>query len=43
MKQLTCEMCGSTDLVKQEMEGAMHLSVKLLVEVGTGRSWYDAK
>jgi DNA polymerase-1 len=30
-------------LVKREMEGAFELSVPLLVEVGVGENWRDAK
>lgn len=31
-----------TALVKEEMEGAVDIAVPLTVEVGAGRSWYDA-
>lgn len=31
------------DILKQEMEGAMSLSVPLTVDMSTGRSWYEAK
>ena len=30
-------------LVRQEMEGAERLAVPLVVDVGTGETWYDAK
>jgi DNA polymerase-1 len=30
-------------LVKAEMEGVCELSVPLLVEIGTGDNWRDAK
>jgi len=30
-------------LVRQEMEGVAQLAVPLVVEVGSGPSWYDAK
>jgi DNA polymerase-1 len=32
-----------TKIVRQEMEGAAKLSVPLVVEIGTGANWYDAK
>jgi DNA polymerase-1 len=31
------------DLVRREMEGVCDLAVPLLVEVGMGRNWRDAK
>ena len=31
------------DLVKEEMEGAIALDVPVVVEIGTGPTWYDAK
>ena len=31
------------ELVRKEMEGAVDLSVKLKVEMGTGDNWYDLK
>ena len=30
-------------LVRDQMENAMHLSVPVVVDIGTGTSWYDAK
>ncbi len=30
-------------LLKEEMENAVHLSVKLLAEAGVGKTWYEAK
>jgi DNA polymerase-1 len=30
-------------LVKREMEGACHLDVPLLVDIGIGANWRDAK
>ncbi len=30
-------------MLKEEMENAAKLSVSLLVDVNTGRNWYDAK
>ena len=30
-------------LVRSEMEGVADLAVPLVADVGTGRSWYDAK
>ena len=32
-----------SDLVREEMEGAAQLKVRLLVEVGSGRDWLAAK
>ncbi len=32
-----------TEVVKQEMEGAIELDVPLLVEIGVGANWMDAK
>ncbi len=31
------------DLVRNEMEGVESLKVPLVVDIGVGRSWYDAK
>jgi DNA polymerase-1 len=31
------------DLVKEAMEGAAKLSVPLVADIHTGRSWYEAK
>ncbi|NJL26991.1 MAG: hypothetical protein HC897_03460 [Thermoanaerobaculia bacterium] len=31
------------ELVKSEMEGVAELDVPLVVEVGAGESWYEAK
>ena len=31
------------ELLTQEMEGAVNLSVPMLAEAGCGRTWYDAK
>ncbi|WP_432800125.1 DNA polymerase I [Poriferisphaera sp. WC338] len=36
-----CEAMGA--ILKEEMEGAMSMSVPLEVEVGSGASWYEAK
>ena len=30
-------------ILKEEMEGAVSLSVQLTVEVGCGKTWFDAK
>jgi DNA polymerase-1 len=30
-------------IVREEMEGAIHLDVPLKVDEGIGRSWYDSK
>jgi DNA polymerase-1 len=30
------------DLVRREMEGAAELNVPLVVELGSGRTWWDA-
>ena len=30
-------------ILKEEMEGAADLKVKLTVDVGVGKTWYDAK
>ena len=36
------ELAAVTRLVREEMEGAVELSVPLLVEVGSGRNWREA-
>jgi DNA polymerase I-like protein with 3'-5' exonuclease and polymerase domains len=30
-------------MVREEMEGVAELAVPLVVDLGTGRTWYDAK
>jgi DNA polymerase I-like protein with 3'-5' exonuclease and polymerase domains len=30
-------------MVREEMEGVAELAVPLVVEVGSGRTWYEAK
>jgi DNA polymerase-1 len=37
------EVGNVKQLVKREMEGVFELSVPLLVEVGVGENWRDAK
>jgi DNA polymerase-1 len=37
------EVAATTTLVKHEMEEAASLSVPLVVDVGTGPNWVDAK
>jgi DNA polymerase-1 len=37
------EAAAAGALVKREMEGVANLRVPLLVTVGTGRNWIDAK
>jgi len=37
------ERAAAASLVKQEMEGAAQLRVPLVVSVGTGPNWVDAK
>ncbi len=37
------ERDAAVRLLKEEMEGAISLSVPLIAEVAVGRSWYDAK
>ncbi len=37
------EVAAVTKLIKVEMEGAAALSVPLVVDTGSGASWYDAK
>ncbi len=37
------ELDRVTDVVKQEMEGAIELDVPLLVDIGVGANWMDAK
>jgi DNA polymerase-1 len=36
------ELGEVTDLVRREMEGAAELDVPLVVELGSGRTWWDA-
>ncbi len=40
---LKTELAVVQDLVREQMEHAMTLSVPLLVDIGVGDSWYDAK
>ena len=37
------EIAGLSELVKREMEGACELKVPLLVDIGVGDNWRDAK
>jgi DNA polymerase-1 len=37
------ELAAVSKLVKREMEGACQLNVPLLVDVGVGSNWRDAK
>ncbi|HRV08916.1 MAG TPA: DNA polymerase, partial [Acidobacteriota bacterium] len=37
------ELDGLSDMVRKEMEGVASLIVPLKVDVGVGRSWFDAK
>ncbi|MDY4192117.1 MAG: DNA polymerase I [Oscillospiraceae bacterium] len=37
------DAAAAGELLKREMEGAVQLKVPLTVDVGRGRSWYDAK
>ena len=37
------EQEGVTEVVRNEMEGALELGIPLKVEIGMGPSWYDAK
>jgi DNA polymerase-1 len=37
------EVAGVKDLVKRQMEGACELKVPLLVDMGVGDNWRDAK
>jgi DNA polymerase-1 len=37
------EVAGVSDLVKRQMEGAYDLAVPLLVDIGVGDNWRDAK
>ncbi len=41
--RLRRELDAVRQLVKKEMEGVCELAVPLLVEVGTGVNWRDAK
>ena len=34
---------GAIEIVTEEMEGAIELSVPLRVDVGSGPSWYESK
>jgi len=37
------EVEGVSDLVRRQMEGACELKVPLLVDIGVGGNWRDAK
>jgi DNA polymerase-1 len=37
------EVARASEIIKREMEGAAELDVPLVVEVGAGDNWMDAK
>ncbi len=36
------ELAAVKKMVKREMEGAIELSVPVVVEIGTGKNWFEA-